>query len=118
MVLRRVAERTGGIGEPVAVSIGNLQVELGVDINGDTFLDPASEWIAAPTLANALQGNGAVAMRMTVLGRTPFEIADWTEPAVTFAGAGNMTPPTAGVAGPRHAKWRRMEVAVALRNFL
>ncbi len=118
MVLRRVAERTGGIGEPVAVSIGNLQVELGVDINGDTFLDPASEWVAAPTLVNALQGNGAVAMRMTVLGRTPFEIPDWTEPAVTFAGAGNMTPPTAGAAGPRHAKWRRMEVAVALRNFL
>jgi hypothetical protein len=118
MVLRRVAQRTGGIGEPVAVNIGNLQVELGVDINGDTFLDPASEWIAAPTLANALQGNGAVAMRLTVLGRTPFEIADWTEPAITFAGAGNMTAPTAGVAGPRHAKWRRMEVAVALRNFL
>lgn len=118
MVLRRVAERTGGIGEPVAVNIGNLQVELGVDINGDTFLDPSNEWIAAPTLANALQGNGAVAMRLTVLGRTPFEIPDWTEPAVTFAGAGNMTPPTAGVAGPRHAKWRRMEVAVALRNFL
>jgi prepilin-type N-terminal cleavage/methylation domain-containing protein len=118
MVLRRVAQVSGGIGEPVAVDIGNLQVELGVDINGDTFLDPASEWIVAPTLADALQGNGAVAMRLTVLGRTPFEIPDWTEPAITFAGAGNITPPTPGASGPRHAKWRRMEVAVALRNFL
>jgi len=118
MVLRRVAQVSGGIGEPVAVNIGNLQVELGVDINGDTFLDPANEWVVAPTLAGALQGNGALAMRLTVLGRTPFEIPDWTEPAITFAGAGNITPPTPGVSGPRHAKWRRMEVAVALRNFL
>jgi hypothetical protein len=37
---------------------------------------------------------------------------------VTFAGAGNMAAPAAGVSGPRHAKWRRMEVAVALRNML
>ena len=57
-------------------------------------------------------------MRLTVLGRTPFEVPGWTEPARTFAGAGNMTAPTAGSSGPRHAKWRRMEVAVALRNFL
>lgn len=124
MVLRRVAQNSvasgvgATIGEPVAVNIGNLQVELGVDINSDTFLDPTNEWINAPTLAGALQGNGAVAMRLTVLGRTPFEVADWTEPAITFAGAGNITPPTPGVSGPRHAKWRRMEVAVALRNFL
>jgi len=118
LVLRRVAQRTGGAGEPVAVNIGNIQVELGVDIDGDTFLDPSNEWINAPTLVGALQGNGAVALRLTVLGRTPFELMDWTEPARTFAGAGNMTAPTAGVSGPRHAKWRRMEVAVALRNFL
>jgi len=124
MVLRRIAQNSVAsgvgttIGEPVAVNIGNLQVELGVDINSDTFLDPATEWVIAPTLAGALQGNGAVAMRLTVLGRTPFEIPDWTEPAITFAGAGNITPPTPGVSGPRHAKWRRMEVAVALRNFL
>ena len=118
LVLRRVAQFTGGIGEPVAVNIGNLQVELGIDADGDGFLNPATEWDASPTLAEALQGNGAVAMRLTVLGRTPFELAHWTEPARTFAGAGNMTAPTAGSSGPRHAKWRRMEVAVALRNFL
>ena len=118
LVLRRVAQFAGGIGEPVAVSIGNLQVSLGVDIDGDTFLNPVNEWINAPTLALALQGNGAVAMRLTVLGRTPFEVAEWTEPVMTFAGAGNMAVPTAGSSGPRHAKWRRMEVAVALRNFL
>jgi len=117
-ILRRVSQRNPGAGEPVAVNIGNLQVALGVDIDGDTFLDPANEWINAPTLAGALQGNGALAMRLTVLGRTNYEIPDWTEPATTFAGAGNMTAPTAGISGPRHAKWRRMEVAVALRNFL
>jgi len=120
MVLRRLAQRsaltTGP--EPVAVNIGNLQVELGIDADSDTFLNPVTEWDVSPTLAEALQGNGVVAMRLTVLGRTPFEIMDWTEPARTFTGAGNMTAPTAGVSGPRHAKWRRMEVAVALRNFL
>jgi prepilin-type N-terminal cleavage/methylation domain-containing protein len=121
MVLRRLAQRNVAVnaqGEPVAVNIGNLQVSLGIDTDGDTFLDPATEWDASPTLAEALAGNGPVAMRLTVLGRTPFEIPDWTEPFATFAGAGNMTAPTAGVSGPRHAKWRRMEVAVALRNFL
>ena len=117
-VLRRVSQRTPGAGEPGAVNIGNLQVELGVDLDSDSFLNPNNEWISAPTLAGALQGNGALAMRITVLGRTPFEIPDWTEPAVTFAGAGNMAAPAAGASGPRHAKWRRMEVAVALRNFL
>ncbi len=121
MVLRRLAQRdvTSGNGpQPVAVNIGNLQVELGIDADGDSFLNPVSEWDASPTLAEALQGNGAVAMRLTVLGRTPFEVPDWTEPARTFAGAGNMTAPAPGSSGPRHAKWRRMEVAVALRNFL
>ncbi len=118
MVLRRVAQRNGGVGEPVAVNIGNLQVELGVDADGDGFLDPALEWDASPTLLEALAGNGPVAMRLTVLGRTPFEVAHWTEPARTFAGAGNMTAPVASGNGPRHAKWRRMEVAVALRNFM
>lgn len=117
-VLRRVSQRNPGAGEPVAVNIGNLQVELGVDIDGDTFLNPATEWIAAPTLAGALQGGGALAMRLTVLGRTNYEIPDWTEPATTFSSAGNMAVPATGTSGPRHAKWRRMEVAVALRNFL
>jgi len=121
MVLRRLAQRdvaSGNGPQPVAVNIGNLQVELGVDADGDSFLNPVTEWDSSPTLAEALQGNGAVAMRLTVLGRTPFEVPDWTEPARTFAGAGNMTPPSPGASGPRHAKWRRMEVAVALRNFL
>jgi prepilin-type N-terminal cleavage/methylation domain-containing protein len=121
MVLRRVAQRNAAVnpvGEPVAVNIGNLQVELGVDANGDSAIDPATEWDASPTLAEALAGTGAMAMRIAVLGRTPFEVPDWTEPALTFTSSGNMTVPTAGAAGPRHAKWRRMEVAVALRNFM
>ncbi len=121
MVLRRLAQRdvaSGNGPQPVAVNIGNLQVELGIDVDGNTFLDPVSEWDASPTLAEALQGNGTVAMRLTVLGRTPFEVPDWTEPARTFAGAGNMAVPPAGASGPRHAKWRRMEVAVALQKFL
>ena len=113
MVLRRVAQRNAASthgGEPVAVNIGNLQVELGIDVDGDTFLDPATEWDASPTLAEALAGNGAVAMRLTVLGRTPFEVPDWTEPARTFAGAGNMTAPARGRppvrATPSGAGWR------------
>lgn len=118
MVLRRISAQNPGRGEPVAVNIGSLQIALGVDIDGDDFLNPATEWIVSPTLVGALQGNGAVAMRISVLGRTPFEVMDWTEPAVTFAGAGDMTVPTAGSSGPRHARWRRMEVAVALRNFM
>jgi hypothetical protein len=119
MVLRRIGQRNPGAGEPVAVNIGNLQVELGVDIDSDTFLNPTTEWIGTPTLAQAVQGNGAIAMRITVLGRTPFPVADWTEPAITFAGAGDMTVPAPNTPDQqRHAKWRRMEVAVALRNFM
>jgi prepilin-type N-terminal cleavage/methylation domain-containing protein len=118
LVLRRVSQQSPGAGEPVAINIGNLQVELGIDSDGDTFLNPATEWDATPTVAEALVGNGVIAMRLTVLGRTPFEISGWTEPAVTFASSGNMAVPVAGSSGPRHAKWRRMEVAVALRNFL
>jgi prepilin-type N-terminal cleavage/methylation domain-containing protein len=120
-VMRRLAQRdvaSGNGPQPVAVNIGNIQVELGIDADSDTFLNPVSEWDASPTLAEALQGNGVVAMRLTVLGRTPDEVPGWTEPTRTFAGAGNMTAPVAGSSGPRHAKWRRMEVAVALRNFL
>ena len=118
MVLRRISAQNPGRGEPVAVNIGSLQIALVVDIDGDDFLNPATEWVVSPTLVGALQGNGAVAMRISVLGRTPFEVMDWTEPAVTFAGAGDMTVPAAGSSGPRHARWRRMEVAVALRNFM
>ena len=120
LVMRRMARRTALTTgpEPVAVNIGNLQVELGVDTDGDTFLNPATEWDSSPTLGEALAGNGPLAMRITVLGRTPFEIPDWTEPTTTFAGAGNMAVPVSGASGPRHAKWRRMEVAVALRNFM
>jgi prepilin-type N-terminal cleavage/methylation domain-containing protein len=120
MMLHRLAQRAvGSTGpEPVAINIGNLQVELGIDADSDGFLEPATEWDASPTLAEALTGNGVLAMRITVLGRTPFEIPDWTEPAATFTSSGNMAAPTAGASGPRHAKWRRMEVAVALRNFM
>ena len=122
MVLRRLSQRavaiTGTGPEPVAINIGNLQVELGIDADGDTFLNPATEWDATPTLAEAMAGTGVIAMRFTVLGRTPFEVSDWTEPAVTFVTSGNMATPAASGAGPRHAKWRRMEVAVALRNFM
>jgi prepilin-type N-terminal cleavage/methylation domain-containing protein len=118
LVLRRVAQRTGGIGEPVAINIGGLQVELGIDLDGDGSINPATEWDATPTVAEANTGNGVMAMRITVLGRTPFEVSGWTEPAATFANSANMAVPAAGSSGPRHAKWRRMEVAVALRNFL
>lgn len=120
MVLRRLAQRTASTSgpEPVAINIGNLQVELGIDTDGDGFLNPTTEWDPSPTLGEAVVGSGPLAMRITVLGRTPFELPDWIEPATTFAGAGNMAMPPTGTTGPRHAKWRRMEVAVALRNFM
>jgi len=40
-VLRRLAQRTALTSgpEPVAINIGNIQVDLGIDINSDTFLN-------------------------------------------------------------------------------
>jgi prepilin-type N-terminal cleavage/methylation domain-containing protein len=99
----------GASTEPVAINIGSLQIALGVDANDDGQVDA---WQVAPT-ASTVAGTDAIAMRITVLGRTPREVADWTEPAATFQ-VEDMDIDDVN----RFAKWRRIEVAAALRNYL
>ena len=100
---------SGAQSEPVAVNIGSLQVALGVDTNNDNQVDA---WMPAPTVAQ-IAGNRVIGMRITVLGRTAREVPDWIEPAATFA-VEDMDPDDVD----RFAKWRRIEVAAALRNYL
>ena len=115
--MRANAAASGGASEPVAVNIGSLQVEICVDANGDNQCDA---WLAAPTLgAVAVAGTRVIGMRITVFGRTSREVPDWIEPVATFRNAdgsaiGGMDPNDVN----RFAKWRRIEVAAALRNYL
>jgi prepilin-type N-terminal cleavage/methylation domain-containing protein len=110
--LRRVrADSTGASDQPVAVNVGGLQIALGPDLNGDGLVD-AGEWQITPTLAGSV-GQPIIAMRITVLGRTPNVVRDWTEPATTFA----VEDLVLGTV-ERGAKWRRLQVAATLRNFL
>jgi type II secretory pathway pseudopilin PulG len=102
--------RNGANPEPVAINIGNLQVALGIDANDDGDLDP-SEWLPAPTAADGATGT-PVALRITVLGRTPDPMPDWVEPADTF-NAEDLDITTVD----RSAKWRRMQVVAMLRDF-
>jgi prepilin-type N-terminal cleavage/methylation domain-containing protein len=106
---RMRADATGASSEPVAVNIGSLQVALGVDNNNDSQVDA---WMAAPTAAQ-IAGNRVIGMRITVLGRTSREVPDWVEPEVTF----QVEDMDASLVN-RNAKWRRIEVAAALRNYL
>ena len=95
--------------EPVAINIGGLQIALGIDTNDDGQLD---SWNNNPGGAGGLTGTQVVAMRITVLGRTPIQVPDWVEPDATFeiedGSSANMDT---------HAKWRRIQVAASLRNF-
>jgi hypothetical protein len=84
-------------------------VALGIDNNADNQVDI---WAAAPTAAQ-VAGNNVIGMRITVLGRTDREVVDWVEPAATFA-VEDMNMNLVN----RNAKWRRIEVAAALRNYL
>jgi hypothetical protein len=108
-VLRRVGANTGLAGEPVAVNIGSLQVDMGLDNDGDGDVDLWSPTITAAQVAAA----NLVAMQIGVFGRTPFNVPNWNEPAATFAG---FDLPIAQV--NRAAKWRRMQVSASLRNFI
>ena len=99
----------GASTEPVAINIGSLQIALGLDTNNDGQVD---SWQSAPT-ASSVAGNNVIAMRITVLGRTQRLVADWTEPAATFQ-VEDMDINDVN----RFAKWRRIEVAAALRNYL
>jgi prepilin-type N-terminal cleavage/methylation domain-containing protein len=109
MRMRADANVAGGTSEPVAVNIGSLQIALGIDANNDGQVDA---WQMAPTAAT-VAGSTVIAMRITVLGRTPREVADWTEPAATFQ-VEDMDMNDVD----RFAKWRRIEVAAALRNYM
>jgi hypothetical protein len=105
------ADSTGATSEPVAINIGSLQVAFGVDANDNNNIDPG-EWLSAPTVTD-VSDNPVLAMRVTVLGRTGREVPDWIEPAATFA-VEDMDITDIS----RFAKWRRIQVEAALRNYL
>jgi len=109
-VLQRLrADSTGATSQPVAINIGSLQVTLGVDTTGDSQVD---SWMSAPNATN-IAGNRVIAMRITILGRTSRTVTDWVEPTTTFAVADlDITDID------RTAKWRRIQVEAALRNYL
>ena len=112
-LMRLRADAGGATPQPVAVNIGGLQVSLGVDTNNDGQID---NWLPAPAVGQIV-GNGVLATRITVLGRTPFAIPGWTEPAVTFDNSSGVHDMVIG-AFDRSAKWRRIDVEAALRNYL
>ena len=111
------ADASGATSEPVAVNIGSLQIELGVDANNDNQVDD-TEWLSAPTVTQTAAGQ-VIAMRITVFGRTGREVPDWIEPMRTFQTAAGTTIADINVNDlNRFAKWRRIEVVAALRNYL
>jgi hypothetical protein len=111
------ADASGATSEPVAVNIGSLQIELGVDANNDNQVDD-TEWLSAPSTTQAAAGQ-VIAMRITVFGRTDREVPDWIEPMRTFQTAAGTTIADINVNDlNRFAKWRRIEVVAALRNYL
>jgi prepilin-type N-terminal cleavage/methylation domain-containing protein len=118
LTLRRISLGPGGFENvPVAVNIGSLQVSVGLDTNND---GDADTFDSDPTPGDIV---GLTSMRISVLGRTPFEVralegggggAGWREPDTTFAFEDDPVNPAAF---NRAAKWRRMDVLVTLRNF-
>jgi hypothetical protein len=116
--LMRIRGRPGGASapEPVAMHIGGLQVALAVDTNRDGEIE-ASERLQNPDPELVAIGRPRM-LRITVLGRTPFAVDGWHEPATTFA-VEDMKPPTsAGTAvDPARAKWCRIQVTALLRSF-
>jgi prepilin-type N-terminal cleavage/methylation domain-containing protein len=107
--MRANSSAGGASSEPVAINIGSLQVGLGIDSNNDNQVDL---WAPGPTAAQ-VAGNRVIGMRITVLGRTDRMVPGWTEPAATFA-VEDMDANDVD----RTAKWRTIEVAAALRNYL
>jgi membrane-bound lytic murein transglycosylase B len=86
-------------------------VVFGVDTTGDGVVNL---WTSTPTAAQVAAGT-VPAMRITVLGRTPFPVRDWQEPAATF----QIQDDSLSVSlFDRSAKWRRMDVTAGLRNFI
>ncbi len=96
--------------QPVAVNIGALQIALGIDTDDDGLIDT---WNNNPTGPDVVAGRQVIGMRVAVLGRTPFAVSDWVEPAATFRVEDGDEDDF-----DRSAKWRRIEVSATLRNFL
>ncbi len=120
-LMRWRAGANNGSVEPVAINIGSLQVALALDINQDRRIQP-SEWFYSdetpngPTNAQAGDpDNRPLALRITILGRTPFPVMNWEEPLRTFERAENMGIPSAAA---RRSKWRPLRVQAALRDFI
>jgi prepilin-type N-terminal cleavage/methylation domain-containing protein len=114
---RMRADASGASSEPVAVNIGNLQVELCVDVDNDNQCSDL-EWLSAPTATQAAAGR-IIYMRLAVFGRTDRQVPDWVEPMSTFQTATGETIADINVNNlDRFAKWRRIEVSAALRNYL
>lgn len=103
-----LAASSNGIDQVLAIDVGNLQFATGVDNNSDGEVDA---WLDTPTAA-ALATNPPIAIRITVLGRTPHPVLEWNEPVGTFAVE---DLPLSAV--DRSAKWRRMQVVATLRNY-
>jgi hypothetical protein len=110
-LVRQRADASGSRIEPVAVNIGSLQVVFGIDTTGDGTVDT---WSSTPTAAQAAAGTVG-AMRITVLGRTPFTVKEWREPVATFQ---IQNDSLSASLFNRGAKWRRMDVTAGLRNFI
>ena len=110
MRMRADSSAGGATPQPVAVNIGSLQVALGMDTSGDGMADT---WATAPTVGDVVAANRVVAMRITVLGRTPRAVPGWSEPVATF------TVEDMDITDiDREHKWRRIQVVAALRNYL
>ncbi len=106
--LRLMRSRSGqGGGEPLASGVGSLQVALGVDGDGDGWPET---WYDQPTVAQVTSG-APIALRITVLGRTPQRVPGWVEPAATFA-VEDLEIATV----ERGARWRRLQSVAVLRN--
>lgn len=107
---RRVDSGGGTVDEPVAVNIGGLQLAIGIDNDDNGAVDA---WLQTPT-AGAVSAAQPIALRITVLGSTPFQVSDWLEPAATFTTAEDLVT----TAVDRSRKWRTLQVTAALRNFV
>ena len=115
---------TNGVIEDVALNVGQLQVAMGVDLLDDGSLDD-TDWFytgttgapASNQLLNDLNGDDrndrrVLGLRITVLGRTPFPVPGWQQPAFTVEDM----PAITGTA--LQSKWRQVQVTAALRNFV
>jgi prepilin-type N-terminal cleavage/methylation domain-containing protein len=111
LMRRRAATGAPGwVDEPVAVNIGSLQISVGLDTTGDGEPDSFDPNPATATVDAAAVTN----MRIVVLGRTPFEVQNWVEPAATFQVPDDNVDETMFNRG---AKWRRMDITANIRNF-